>query len=84
MLSVDLVLSRVHECDTMMAERGSDASRQSKRNTYMQEIKVSIAPIIRRTLQCVALLFCSCCLTSCSIIGSIIALPFRLLDAVFG
>lgn len=36
----------------------------------------------RGTAVCAALLLCSCCLTSCSIIGSIISLPFKLLDAI--
>ena len=49
----------------------------------MQVSKAIIAPVIRRAALCTALLFCSCCLTSCSIIGSIISLPFRLLDAIF-
>ena len=50
----------------------------------MQVFRVSIATVVRRITLCAALLLCSCCLTSCSIIGSIIALPFRLLDAIIG
>ena len=38
--------------------------------------------MVRGTVVCAALLLCSCCLTSCSIIGSIISLPFKLLDAI--
>lgn len=49
----------------------------------MQVIKAITAPVIRRAALCAALLICSCCFTSCSIIGSIISLPFRLLDAIF-
>lgn len=49
----------------------------------MQMKKTSIASVARKVSVCVALLLCSCCLTSCSIIGSIISLPFRLLDAIF-
>ncbi len=50
----------------------------------MQVNKAKISPVLRRITTCAALLLCSCCLTSCSLIGSIIALPFRLLDAILG
>ncbi len=50
----------------------------------MQKIKISIATIARRAVLCAVLLLCSCCLTSCSLIGSIIKLPFKLIDAILG
>ncbi len=66
------------------AEGECEISQQSKaRNTYMRDTKTIIALVTRRAMLCAALLFFSCCLTSCSIIGSIISLPFRLLDAIF-
>lgn len=45
--------------------------------------KATFVSAVRRAALCAVLLLCSCCLTSCSIIGSIISLPFRLLDAIF-
>lgn len=68
----------------LWAKGGNEASRQCRKETHMQVNKAIITPILRRITMCAALLLCSCCLTSCSIIGSIIALPFRLLDAILG
>lgn len=54
-----------------------------KKHIPMQVSKANILTAVRRATLCAVLLLCSCCLTSCSIIGSIISLPFRLLDAIF-
>lgn len=51
--------------------------------TNMQIKKANLAAMGRKVGVCAALLLCSCCLTSCSIIGSIISLPFKILDAIF-
>ena len=54
-----------------------------KKHIPMQISKAIIFTAVRRASLCAVLLLSSCCLTSCSIIGSIISLPFRLLDAIF-
>ncbi len=64
-------------------EESCDSPREYTTTLYNMQIKkATIAAMVRGTAVCAALLLCSCCLTSCSIIGSIISLPFKLLDAI--
>jgi len=71
-------------CYPQKRKEGALSPREyTTNNTDMQMKKASIASVARKVSVCAALLLCSCCLTSCSIIGSIISLPFRLLDAIF-